>query len=118
MAFQTQDVVQAMRQDTGLHLPALKVDGGASVNDRLMQFQADVLQANTIRPKIVETTVMGAAFLAGLAVGYWKDTAEISGLWESDRVFQPGADPKVIEAKIRGWKRAVAALESWSRSTH
>lgn len=115
IALQTMDVVKAMEADSGLTLSELRVDGGATVNDLLMQFQADILQAETVRPRIVETTVMGAAFLAGLAVGYWSSVDEIRALWAEDKRFIPTSDTGPIEAKIQGWHRAINALETWSK---
>ncbi|MDG1571830.1 glycerol kinase GlpK [Robiginitalea sp. M366] len=114
IAFQTMDVLKAMEADSGIAIRELRVDGGATVNNLLMQFQADVLQARTIRPRVVETTVMGAAFLAGLAVGFWANTEEISRIWETDRTFEPQADPAFIQDKIQGWQQAVNALQAWS----
>ena len=114
IAYQTRDVVKAMEADSGLHIRELRVDGGATVNDLLMQFQADVLQTVTVRPKIVETTVMGAAFLAGLAVGYWNSLEEIRQLWKEDTRFSPTDNTEKIESGIVQWQKAVAALEYWT----
>lgn len=116
IAFQTMDVLRAMEADSGIPIRELRVDGGATVNNLLMQFQADALGAQTVRPKIVETTVMGAAFLSGLAVGFWSGMDELEKLWETDRVFTPKVDPKNIALKIQGWKRAIDALRVWSQS--
>jgi glycerol kinase len=115
IAYQTMDILKAMQADSGIAIKELRVDGGASVNDTLMQIQADVLNTETVRPKIVETTVMGAAFMAGLAVGYWKSMDEIAGIWESERRFRPAADRNQIEDGIRGWYRAIQAVEHWSK---
>lgn len=117
IAYQTMDILKAMEKDAGIPIRELRVDGGATVNDLLMQFQADVLNAETVRPKIVETTVMGAAFLAGLAVGYWDDPEAIQTIWQTDRRFVPTSDRGEIKAGIRGWHRAIRALESWSADT-
>ncbi|NND15347.1 MAG: glycerol kinase GlpK [Eudoraea sp.] len=114
IAYQTRDVIKAMEADSGLHIRELRVDGGATVNNLLMQFQADVLQTETVRPKIVETTVMGAAFLAGLAVGYWSSIEEIRELWEEDIRFSPTQNIEKIDAGIAAWKKAVKALEYWT----
>ena len=114
IAYQTMDVLKAMEADAGIPIRELRVDGGATVNDLLMQFQADVLNTSTVRPQIVETTVLGAAFLAGLAVGYWDDLAEIESLWQADRQFSPTRDREAIESGIQGWYRAIKALESWA----
>lgn len=107
IAFQTMDITAAMSRDAGIPLRELKVDGGASRNNLLMQFQADILGTKVIRPQIVETTAMGAAYLAGLAVGYWSSIDEIRKQWQIDRVFEPSMEEaKVIEARS-GWEDAV-----------
>jgi glycerol kinase len=103
-----------MEADTGIPIRELRVDGGATVNDLLMQFQADVLNTETVRPKIVETTVMGAAFLAGLAVGYWESPEAIQDIWQTDVRFSPTTERDEVEAGIRGWYRAVRAVEAWA----
>lgn len=107
IAFQTMDIVNAMSKDCGLPLKELKVDGGASRNNLLMQFQADILKTEVIRPKVVETTAMGAAYLAGLAVGYWSSVDEIKKQWQVERRFQPTADDETIKAAQDGWHDAV-----------
>ncbi len=116
IAYQTMDILKAMEADSGISIQELRVDGGATVNNLLMQFQADVLNTKTVRPKIVETTVMGAAFLAGLAVGYWDSLEEIQKIWQTDLIFSPTKDRKIIEEGINGWYRAIEALEYWSKS--
>jgi glycerol kinase len=115
IAYQTMDVLKAMEADSGISIKELRVDGGASVNDMLMQFQADVLNTETVRPRNVETTVMGAAFMAGLAVGFWDSLEEIGRIWETDRRFKPSGDREAVEKGIHGWYRAIEALEHWSR---
>ena len=105
IAFQTMDIVEAMQSDSGVKLCELKVDGGASRNNLLMQFQSDILDCDVIRPQITETTALGAAFLAGLAVGYWKSIDDIKSIWAVERRFSP-ADPQA-EAK-KGWKDAIS----------
>ncbi len=115
IAYQTMDILKAMEADSGISIKELRVDGGATVNDMLMQFQADVLNTVTVRPKIVETTVMGAAYLAGLAVGYWKNTDEIQDIWQADVHFNPSTNQKTIEKGIQGWYRAIKALEYWTK---
>jgi glycerol kinase len=117
IAYQTMDILKAMEADAGIPIRELRVDGGATVNDLLMQFQSDVLNTQTVRPKIVETTVMGAAFLAGLAVGYWDDLDEIEKLWQMEKRFSPTADREDIEARIKGWYRAIRASEAWAEQT-
>ena len=115
IAYQTMDILKAMEADSGISIEELRVDGGATVNNMLMQFQADVLNTVTVRPKIVETTVMGAAFLAGLAVGYWKNLEEIQGLWQTDVRFTPSTERAKIEEQIKGWYKAIDALEYWTK---
>ena len=118
IALQTMDVVKAMEADSGLTLTELRVDGGATVNNLLMQFQADILQTETVRPRIVETTVMGAAFLAGLAVGLWGSIDEIRSLWSEDKRFKPTGDTGPVNEKIQGWHRAIHALQAWSNPSN
>ena len=115
IAFQTMDVLKAMEADSKISIKELRVDGGATVNNLLMQFQADVLNTATVRPKVVETTVMGAAYLAGLAVGFWDSLEEIQKIWQSDVNFQPTAERTEIEQNIKGWYRAIDAVEYWSK---
>lgn len=107
IAFQTMDVLTAMRADAELSLLKLKVDGGASANDFLMQFQADLLGVDVQRPRCIETTALGAAYLAGLAVDYWKDTEEIKENWQLDRVFTASMPQEKRQELVRSWKRAV-----------
>lgn len=107
IAFQTMDVVKAMQKDAGIELKELRVDGGAAANNLLMQFQADILDSDVIRPKVIETTALGAAYLAGLAVGFWKDLEEIKQQWKVDKHFEPTCDKKVIEELKGGWRDAV-----------
>ncbi|HEY8931039.1 MAG TPA: glycerol kinase GlpK [Mucilaginibacter sp.] len=114
IAFQTVDVLKAMEADAGTAITELRVDGGATANNLLMQFQADLLNCKVIRPHIVETTALGAAYLAGLAVGYWNNLEEIQQQWQSERNFLPAADTANVEEAMKGWKRAVAATQSWS----
>ena len=92
IAYQTFDVLSSMEADTGISIAELRVDGGATVNDRLMQFQSDILNTKVIRPKITETTALGAAYLAGLAVGYWPDIESIQQQWQVEREFKPSMD--------------------------
>ncbi len=107
IAFQTMDIVGAMERDASVKLAELKVDGGASRNNLLMQFQADVLGTSVIRPKVTETTAMGACYLAGLAVGYWEGIDEIRRQWSVERAFTPAAAPETVEALKAGWADAV-----------
>ena len=107
IAYQTMDITAAMSRDAGVPLRELKVDGGASANNLLMQFQADILGTKVIRPQVVETTAMGAAYLAGLAVGYWSSIDEIRKQWQVDRIFEPSWDEKQIQTARSGWEDAV-----------
>ena len=115
IAFQTMDVLKAMEADAGIAVKELRVDGGATINNMLMQFQSDVLNTTTIRPKVVETTAMGAAFLAGLAVGYWESPEEIQDIWQVDTTFTPSHSRESIDKQIKGWYKAIEALEYWTK---
>lgn len=115
VAYQVNDVLEAMKADSGIDLAGLKVDGGASANNFLMQVQADLIDAPVLRPRCVETTAMGAAYLAGLAVGYWKNKEEVIQNWAIDRVFEPGIDGEQRGKKIRGWNRAVKCSYGWAK---
>ena len=114
IAFQVADVFDAMKQDSGLALQELRVDGGAAANDLLMQIQADILQTRVVRPKVIETTAMGAAFLAGLAVGVWKSHDEIESVWQADRVFEPRVDADQAEHRRNRWNEALRRSLGWS----
>ena len=107
ICYQTKDVVDAMRKDSKLNIKSLKVDGGAVVNDLLCQFQADILGIDVVRPKVIEITSLGAAYLAGLAIGYWKDAREIKKCWKADRVFAPMMAKKTASSLYAGWVEAV-----------
>ncbi|MCW3093311.1 MAG: glpK, partial [Ferruginibacter sp.] len=113
IAFQTMEVLKAMEADSGASIEELRVDGGATVNDLLMQIQADVLQAKVVRPEITETTAMGAAYLAGLAVGYWSSIEEISRQWKVNQTFEPAKNSNP-DALIKGWHKAVKACKAWA----
>ena len=115
LTYQTYDVLNAMRADSGIALASLKVDGGASANNYLMQTQADVIGAPVLRPTCVESTAMGAAYLAGLAVGFWRDQAEIRKIWAVDRTFEPQLDAKSRDARLHGWHRAVQRTFDWAK---
>ena len=115
LAYQTADVLEAMKADSGIELAALKVDGGASANDFLMQIQADIINAPVNRPQCVETTAMGAAYLAGLAVGYWSSKEDVIKNWAIDQVFKPSISAEEREAKIKGWKKAVKYSFGWAK---
>jgi glycerol kinase len=113
IAFQTMEVLKAMEADSGLNIKQLRVDGGATANNLLMQFQADILNTKVIRPKITEVTAIGAAYLAGLATGFWSSMEDISGQWQIEKSFEPGAISDV-EARIKGWNRAVKAAKAYA----
>lgn len=115
MAYQTYDVLHAMEQDLGKRLTSLKVDGGASRNNFLMQFQSDIINTSVLRPKCVETTAMGAAYLAGLTVGFWDSMDDIIRNWTIDREFRPNMEESECEKKLQGWIQAVAATRGWAR---
>ena len=108
------DVLKAMEADAGMPISELRVDGGATANNLLMQFQANLLGCKVIRPNVVETTALGAAYLAGLAVGYWESVEEIKELWQAEMVFDPLAHSPETHQGIAGWKRAVRAAQAWS----
>lgn len=108
IAFQTMDIVNAMQKDSGVRLKELKVDGGASRNDLLMQFQSDILGVQVIRPSVTETTALGAAYLAGLAVGYWENIDSIKTQWSAEKSFSPSASDDFVRAEKDGWADAVA----------
>jgi len=114
IAYQTMDVLKAMESDSGIDIRELRVDGGATVNNLLMQFQSDILQVPVVRPKVYETTALGAAYLAGLAVGYWADTGEIEQQWQLDKQFNPAMPVDKIELLTKGWQRAVSASIAWA----
>jgi glycerol kinase len=112
-AFQTREVFEAMKMDSGVDLLVLKVDGGMVQNDLLMQIQADVLQVPVIRPKVAETTALGAAYAAGYAVGFWKDTKEMRNNWKRDKVWTPKALSKLFTENYAEWKKAVVRSFDW-----
>ena len=115
IAYQVNDVLTAMKADSGIELSALKVDGGASANNFLMQTQADIIDAPVNRPICVETTAMGAAYLAGLAVGYWKNKEDIVKNWAIDAVFEPVIEEEDRKKRIKGWDRAVKYAYGWAK---
>lgn len=117
IAYQTYDVLKAMEEDTGLTVKDLKVDGGASANNFLMKFQSDLLSATVRRPKCIETTALGAAYLAGLAVGYWKDEEEIRENWQLGRTFEPSMEEDTRRDLLKGWKRAVRCSLAYADDT-
>lgn len=117
LAYQVNDVLVAMKADSGIALSSLKVDGGASANNFLMQTQADIINVPVNRPQCVETTAMGAAYLAGLAVGYWKDLEDIKNNWMVDRTFVPVLEEKTRTERIQGWKKAVKYAYGWAKQT-
>ncbi len=113
IAYQVRDILSVMEEDSGIHPAALKVDGGASANNFLMQFQSDILNVPVIRPANVETTAQGAAFLAGLEAGFWKDKKEIQTIWQAEREFVPQMEDAERTEKYMAWKRAVNSCRSF-----
>ena len=114
IAYQSLDVLHAMEADSGISIAELRVDGGACANNLLMQFQADMLGVAAVRPQVAETTALGAAYLAGLAVGYWKDVSELQSQWQLDRRFTPQMARGDVDACVKGWRRAVNAAIAWA----
>jgi glycerol kinase len=115
IAYQTRDVMECFAADAGVRAAALQVDGGAAANDFLMQFQADVLGVPVRRPRELETTALGAAYLAGLAVGFWRGTDEIAANWQEERCFEPALAESQREARYAGWRRAVERARAWEQ---
>ena len=115
LAYQTRDVLKAMQEDSGITLTALKVDGGACANNFLMEFQADIINTPVLRPVCIETTALGAAYLAGLAVGYWADQEEIVANWAISRTFEPAMEEGHRAALLAGWDKAVGRSRSWAK---
>lgn len=113
IAYQSTDLLMAMQSDAGLSLKEMRVDGGASVNNLLMQFQADILDIPVLRPKVTETTALGAAYLAGLAIGFWKDLDEINQKWKVDKTFEPNMEPSEREELLNKWHDAVDRAKNW-----
>jgi glycerol kinase len=113
IAFQVADVLEVMKQDSGVAMNSLRVDGGASANDMLMQFQADILQVPVVRPKVIETTALGAAYLAGLATGFWKDLPDVSRSWQVDRTFEPQMTADKAAHRRARWSQALQRARDW-----
>jgi glycerol kinase len=116
IAFQTADLLSAMQQDSGIPISQVRVDGGAARNDTLMQFQADLLQIPVVRPAITETTSLGAAYLAGLAVGFWRDMDQIERQWKVDKEFHPQRAMGDVETLRGRWHQALERAKGWSRT--
>jgi glycerol kinase len=116
IAYQTYDVLKAMEADSGIRIQELRVDGGATSNNMLMQFQSDIFRAPVVRPKVYETTALGAAYLAGLAVGYWEGLGELQKQWQVDQQFLPLASAEKTASLLKGWQRAVMASIAWAES--
>jgi glycerol kinase len=114
IAYQTWDLLEAMEADSGIPIRELRVDGGATANNLLMQFQSDILNAKVVRPKITETTALGAACLAGLATGFWSGLEEIGKRWQADKIFEPSMENAVRSDLLKGWQRAVKAAKAWA----
>jgi len=115
IAYQTADVLAAMQSDSGIELKELRVDGGATRNDTLMQFQADVLGVRVVRPRVQEITALGAAYLAGLGIGYWKSPNELTAQWQVDRVFEPGMERGRAQEMLGRWHKAIERAKGWAR---
>ena len=109
IAYQTMDVLKAMEADSGISIKELRVDGGATKNDLLMQFQSDVLDTKVIRPSVTETTALGAAYLAGLAVDFWKNIDELQQQWQIEKIFSPAITNEIRNELTNGWHKAVSA---------
>jgi glycerol kinase len=114
IALQSRDVLVAMQKDARIALAGLRVDGGAAANDLLMQLQADVLGTTVVRPKVLETTALGAAYLAGLAVGFWNDAREVAANWQVDRIFEPSMPRSRVEALVGDWEKAIGRSKGWA----
>ncbi len=114
IAFQSMDLMQSMQADAGLPIREVRVDGGATVNNQMMQFQADIINTNVVRPKVTETTALGAAYLAGLATGFWKDISELQQYWQKDRDFAPSMPEEKRKDLQKNWKKAVKAAQAWT----
>ncbi len=117
ICYQTMDVLTAMNKDAGINISELRVDGGATANDMLMQFQSDLLGCKVVKPAITETTALGAAFLAGLAIGFWKSEKDLSVSWSAERTFQPRIDTDTKSKLLNGWENAINAVKSWSENS-
>ena len=115
LAYQTADVLKAMEEDSGIIMSALKVDGGACANNFLMQFQADIIRTKVHRPVCIETTALGAAYLAGLAVGYWKDKEDVRRNWAVSRIFEPTMEEEYRQQLLKGWHHAVNWSRGWAK---
>ena len=112
-AFQTREVLEAMNKDSGVDLTALKVDGGMVYNELLMQFQSDILGVPVVRPQVAETTALGAAYAAGLAVGFWKNVEDLRSNWAKDKEWKPEMDAALRDKEYQGWKKAVTRTFDW-----
>jgi glycerol kinase len=115
LAYQSYDVLKAMEEDSGIRLTALKVDGGACANDFLMQFQSDLMDVSVKRPVTIETTSLGAAYLAGLAAGYWKGKEDVLDNWQVETTFQPKMEAETRTELLRGWQKAVSTSFGWAK---
>lgn len=117
IAFQSMDLMQSMEADAGLPIKEVRVDGGATINNQLMQFQSDIINTNVIRPQVTETTALGAAYLAGLAVGYWSSIDELQQYWQKDQIFAPTLAADKRAALQKNWKKAVRAAQAWTEES-
>jgi glycerol kinase len=116
IAFQSMDLLKAMEADAGLPIKEVRVDGGATVNNQLMQFQSDILNTEVIRPEITETTALGAAYLAGLAVGFWSSIDELQKYWQKNRTFSPDMPDDKRKGMQKNWKKAINAAQAWTEN--
>ncbi len=114
ITYQVTDILKAMESDSGISIKELRVDGGATINNTLMQFQSSILQVPVVRPKVYETTALGAAYLAGLAVGYWNNIEEVQKQWQADKTFTPAMEKEKVKELLKGWQRAVKASIAWA----
>ena len=108
-------MLEAMEADSGIAIKQLRVDGGGAMNDLLLEFQAGILGVQVVRPKVFETTALGAAYLAGLAVGYWESQADVTEQWQVDRTFEPGMDAATVERLQLDWRRALERSRGWAQ---
>ncbi len=118
IAYQVADILDVMQKDSGIRIAELRVDGGAAANNLLLQFQADLLRVPVVRPKVTETTALGAAYLAGLAVGYWKDRQDVRANWEVDRVFEPQMGEADVAHRRSRWAEALGRARDWEEHSN
>ena len=115
LAYQVYDVIKAMEKDADVRLNSLRVDGGACANNFLMQFQSDILDGKVVRPSCIETTALGAAYLAGIATGFWKNADEVKRNWKMEQTFLPSISSEKRESLLKGWQKAVRCVKGWAK---